>query len=68
MFFIQIYYRGKCFYSADPEYKEAAVSTDVFVKADGNVTWLFFAIYQSSCMIRVRFYPFDDQVMKNNFS
>lgn len=52
-----------CLFSADPEYKEAAVSTDIFVTPDGNVTWLYFAIYQSSCQIRVRFYPFDDQVV-----
>jgi len=31
--------------------------------AEGNVTWLFSAIFRSSCQIRVRYYPFDDQVL-----
>uniref|UniRef100_A0A9J2Q279 Neurotransmitter-gated ion-channel transmembrane domain-containing protein n=1 Tax=Ascaris lumbricoides TaxID=6252 RepID=A0A9J2Q279_ASCLU len=29
--------------------------------SDGNVTWLFSAIFKSSCQIKVRYYPFDDQ-------
>ncbi|RCN38192.1 hypothetical protein ANCCAN_15891 [Ancylostoma caninum] len=29
--------------------------------SDGNVTWLFSALFRSSCPIRVRYYPFDDQ-------
>lgn len=48
--------------SADPEYKEVVVSTEVFVTDIGNVTWLAFAIFKSSCKVNVRYYPFDDQV------
>ncbi|CAI4226913.1 unnamed protein product [Auanema sp. JU1783] len=43
------------------EYHDALVSTDVMVTSDGNVTWLFSALFRSSCPIRVRYYPFDDQ-------
>ncbi|KAK6017902.1 neuronal acetylcholine receptor subunit alpha-7 domain protein, partial [Ostertagia ostertagi] len=32
------------------------------VTSNGNVTWLFSALFRSSCPIRVRYYPFDDQV------
>ncbi|VDK52665.1 unnamed protein product [Anisakis simplex] len=43
------------------QYYEAIVSTDIMTTADGNVTWLFSAIFKSSCQIKVRYYPFDDQ-------
>ncbi|UMM39257.1 hypothetical protein L5515_016391 [Caenorhabditis briggsae] len=43
------------------EYYASLVSTDVMVTSDGNVTWLFSALFRSSCPIRVRYYPFDDQ-------
>uniref|UniRef100_A0A914WQK1 Uncharacterized protein n=1 Tax=Plectus sambesii TaxID=2011161 RepID=A0A914WQK1_9BILA len=47
--------------NADREYREAIVSTDIMATSNGNVTWLFSAIFRSSCQIRVRYYPFDDQ-------
>jgi hypothetical protein len=37
------------------------MSTDVQIQHDGNITWLFAAIYRSPCQIDVRYYPFDDQ-------
>ncbi|CAD6189319.1 unnamed protein product [Caenorhabditis auriculariae] len=43
------------------EYHASLVSTDVMVSSEGNVTWLFSALFRSSCPIRVRYYPFDDQ-------
>uniref|UniRef100_A0A915CBJ8 Ligand-gated ion channel 4 n=1 Tax=Parascaris univalens TaxID=6257 RepID=A0A915CBJ8_PARUN len=43
------------------QYYEAIVSTDIMTTSDGNVTWLFSAIFKSSCQIKVRYYPFDDQ-------
>ncbi|CAB3399484.1 unnamed protein product [Caenorhabditis bovis] len=45
------------------EYHASLVSTDVMVTSDGNVTWLFSALFRSSCPIRVRYYPFDDQII-----
>ncbi|ETN77898.1 Neurotransmitter-gated ion-channel ligand binding domain protein, partial [Necator americanus] len=43
------------------EYHASIVSTDIMTTSDGNVTWLFSALFRSSCPIRVRYYPFDDQ-------
>ncbi|KAK5969360.1 hypothetical protein GCK32_007869 [Trichostrongylus colubriformis] len=43
------------------EYHASLVSTDIMVTSNGNVTWLFSALFRSSCPIRVRYYPFDDQ-------
>ena len=37
------------------------ISTHLIVMSNGNVTWLSSAIFQSSCMINVRFFPFDIQ-------
>lgn len=49
-------------FSAIREYHASLVSTDIMASSDGNVTWLFSALFKSSCPIRVRYYPFDDQV------
>jgi uncharacterized protein YegL len=38
------------------------MSTDVLVDYQGNVSWLAAAIFRSSCMMDVQFYPFDEQV------
>ncbi|CAJ0934315.1 unnamed protein product, partial [Mesorhabditis belari] len=43
------------------EYYASLVSTDIMVSSDGNVTYLYSAIFRSSCRIKVRYYPFDDQ-------
>ncbi|KAI6244137.1 hypothetical protein M3Y99_00084800 [Aphelenchoides fujianensis] len=37
------------------------LSTDIMVTHEGNVTWLFSAIYVSGCEISVQYYPFDQQ-------
>ncbi|CAB3399483.1 unnamed protein product [Caenorhabditis bovis] len=50
------------------EYHASLVSTDVMVTSDGNVTWLFSALFRSSCPIRVRYYPFDDQLCELKFA
>ncbi|VDN23726.1 unnamed protein product [Gongylonema pulchrum] len=49
--------------SAVRQYYEAIVSTDIMTTSSGNVTWLFSAIFKSSCQIKVRYYPFDDQIL-----
>ncbi|VDN38221.1 unnamed protein product [Gongylonema pulchrum] len=36
--------------------------------SSGNVTWLFSAIFKSSCQIKVRYYPFDDQECELRFA
>ncbi|CAD5234506.1 unnamed protein product [Bursaphelenchus xylophilus] len=43
------------------EYFESIMSTDVMVTHEGNVTWLFSALFKSNCAIKVRYYPFDEQ-------
>uniref|UniRef100_A0A914C8B5 Ligand-gated ion channel 4 n=1 Tax=Acrobeloides nanus TaxID=290746 RepID=A0A914C8B5_9BILA len=43
------------------EYYGSIMSTDIMATSEGNVTWLFSALFKSSCPIRVRYYPFDDQ-------
>ncbi|PAV74179.1 hypothetical protein WR25_08748 isoform B [Diploscapter pachys] len=43
------------------EYHASIISTEIMVSSDGNVTWLFSALFKSSCPIRVRYYPFDQQ-------
>lgn len=53
-------------FSAVRHYRDAIVSTDIMTTNDGNITWLFSAIFKSSCQIRVRYYPFDDQVIFSN--
>ena len=50
--------------SAVREYYGSIMSTDIMATSEGNVTWLFSALFKSSCPIRVRYYPFDDQVLK----
>ncbi|GMR32567.1 hypothetical protein PMAYCL1PPCAC_02762, partial [Pristionchus mayeri] len=50
------------------EYHASLVSTDIQVKNDGNITWLFSAIFKSSCRIQVRYYPFDDQTCDLKFA
>lgn len=37
------------------------LSTQLIVTSNGNVSWLSSAIFQSSCMINVRYFPFDVQ-------
>ncbi|KAK0404777.1 hypothetical protein QR680_017621 [Steinernema hermaphroditum] len=50
------------------EYYGSLVSTDIMTTSEGNVTWLFSAIFKSSCQIRVRYYPFDDQECELKFA
>lgn len=54
--------------NADPEYSEAIVSTDIYVTPRGNVSWLASAIFRSSCQMKVRYYPFDDQACNMTFA
>ncbi|CAJ0572978.1 unnamed protein product, partial [Mesorhabditis spiculigera] len=50
------------------EYYASLVSTDIMVSSDGNVTFLYSAIFRSSCRIKVRYYPFDDQECELKFA
>uniref|UniRef100_A0A7E4ZU89 Ligand-gated ion channel 4 n=1 Tax=Panagrellus redivivus TaxID=6233 RepID=A0A7E4ZU89_PANRE len=50
------------------EYYESILSTDVMATSEGNVTWLFSALFKSSCQMRVRYYPFDTQECYLRFS
>lgn len=53
-------------FSADSQYNNAILSTNIIVTSDGNVTWLSSAIFRSACSINVEYFPFDEQrcVMK----
>ena len=37
------------------------ISTHMIITSNGNVTWLSTSIFHSSCMINVRYFPFDVQ-------
>ncbi|CAF2799300.1 unnamed protein product [Rotaria sp. Silwood2] len=37
------------------------ISTNIMVSSDGTVTWLSTGIFQSSCSINTRHFPFDEQ-------
>ncbi|XP_043197753.1 neuronal acetylcholine receptor subunit alpha-10-like [Amphibalanus amphitrite] len=54
--------------NADSAYSNAILSTNIIVKADGNVTWLSSAIFKSSCSINVEFFPFDEQTCTMKFA
>ncbi|CAD5217217.1 unnamed protein product [Bursaphelenchus okinawaensis] len=47
--------------NAADAYDKSVMSTDVIVSFDGNVSWTMAGIFQSSCGMDVRYYPFDSQ-------
>ncbi|XP_064613958.1 neuronal acetylcholine receptor subunit alpha-10-like [Liolophura sinensis] len=47
--------------NADVSSYMSSISTNVMVSHDGNVTWLSMIIFKSSCMIDVKYFPFDEQ-------
>lgn len=54
------------FYSADGNY-EVRYKSNVLIYPNGEVLWVPPAIYQSSCTIDVRFFPFDQQMCVMKF-
>ena len=52
------------FSSADSNYNNAIINTNVIVSPNGNVKWLSHGIFKSSCDISVEYFPFDVQVCK----
>ncbi|CAI5449741.1 unnamed protein product [Caenorhabditis angaria] len=54
------------FNNADGNY-EVSFMCNVLVKSDGTVMWVPPAIYKSSCIIDVEFFPFDDQLCSLTF-
>ncbi|KAG1662649.1 CHRNA7-FAM7A fusion protein [Nymphon striatum] len=60
----------KCFFidSADSQYNDAMITTNVIVTSNGNVTYLISAIFKSSCKINVAYFPFDEQRCKMKFA
>lgn len=49
------------FNNADGNY-EVSFKSNVYVEANGDVTWVPPAIFKSSCRIDVEFFPFDEQI------
>ncbi|CAF4805009.1 unnamed protein product, partial [Rotaria sp. Silwood1] len=47
--------------NADKLASLSQISTNVMVSSDGIITWLSTGIFQSSCSIDVRYFPFDEQ-------
>ncbi|XP_070212655.1 neuronal acetylcholine receptor subunit alpha-10-like [Littorina saxatilis] len=47
--------------NADVSSHFSSISSNVIVTNDGNVTWLCMIIFKSSCLINVRYFPFDWQ-------
>ncbi|XP_072030668.1 neuronal acetylcholine receptor subunit beta-4-like [Amphiura filiformis] len=54
--------------SVNSEYERYKEDTIITVNHDGLVRWLTPAIYTSSCLIRVRYFPFDTQVCVMQFA
>lgn len=53
-------------YSADGKY-EVSYKPNAVVYNDGKIMWIPIAIYQSSCIIDVEYFPFDEQRCKMVF-
>ena len=47
-------------YSADGKY-EVSYQPNVVIYNTGKVLWIPIAIYKSSCIINVQYFPFDEQ-------
>jgi len=47
-------------YSADGNY-EVSYKPNVVIQNTGKVLWIPIAIYKSSCIINVQYFPFDEQ-------
>ncbi len=47
--------------SADSNYNNAIINTNVIVNYTGEVSWLSHGIFKSSCKISVEYFPFDVQ-------
>ena len=56
------------FFSADSNYNNAIINTNVIVDFTGKVIWLSHGIYRSSCEISVEYFPFDIQTCKMMWS
>ena len=54
-------------YSINEEFERYKEDTVARVYTSGLVVWLTPAIYTSSCLIRVRYFPFDTQVCTMKF-
>ena len=53
--------------NADGNY-EVIYQANINIQTDGLVTWIPPAIYQSTCPIDVRYFPFDQQTCKMKFA
>ncbi len=47
--------------NADSDFAPMYEETEIQLSHDGNVSYLFPAIYKITCGIDIRFYPFDQQ-------
>jgi len=52
--------------SADGKY-EVSYKPNVVIYNDGRILWIPIAIYQSSCVINVKYFPFDEQECQMEF-
>ncbi len=55
-----------CFFSADGNY-EVTYKSNCVLYANSDISWIPPAIYQSSCSIDVRYFPFDQQTCDMKF-
>uniref|UniRef100_A0A1I8F4Q6 Neur_chan_memb domain-containing protein n=1 Tax=Macrostomum lignano TaxID=282301 RepID=A0A1I8F4Q6_9PLAT len=52
---------------AETAYNLATLSTNAIVQNDGNVSWLSTNIFESACIIDVKYFPFDTQFCNMDF-
>ena len=52
--------------SADGKY-EVSYKPNVVIYNNGKILWIPIAIYQSSCIINVEYFPFDEQECEMQF-
>ena len=64
---MNIIFPYSCLYSTDPGF-EHIKNTRAIISHDGTVSWYAPAIFTSSCLIHVRYFPFDIQECEFRFT
>lgn len=54
--------------NADPQSSTSTLRTNAVVKSSGEVTYVFHAIFRSTCKVDLEFFPFDVQICSMKFA